>query len=289
MLDYHAVRNWDFGDIEQAYTERDTMLYALGVGFGEDPFDIGQLRYVYEERLQTLPTMASVLGTPGSWWEDPRTGADYRRRVHGEQSIEVFAALPRAGTVVARNHVLSITDKGEGKGAVAVVRRDIRLKGQEQLLARATQVIFLRGDGGYSRQGGGSDPGPEPLAPVPETAPDAEVALGTIAQQALVYRLSGDYNPLHSDPEFARAAGYSRPILHGLSTFGMAAHAVIRQYCGYDATRIRRMAVRFTSPVLPGETVNFELWRADAGCVRFRARVAARNTVVLDRGLVELL
>lgn len=288
MLDYQAVKNWNFGDIEQTYSERDTILYALGAGFGADPMDPGQLRYVYEKDLQSLPTMASVLGTPGSWWEDPRTGADYRRRVHGEQSIEVFESLPVAGAVVARNRVVSITDKGEGRGAVAVVERDIRRKGDERMLARATQVIFLRGDGGYSQHGGSSDAAPASLDAVPERAPDAEFALCTVPQQALIYRLSGDYNPLHADPEFAQAAGFSRPILHGLSTFGMAAHAVIRSYCDDDAARIRRMAVRFTSPVLPGESVQFELWRVDATRVHFRARVAARDTIVLDRGLVEL-
>jgi acyl dehydratase len=246
------------------------------------------LRYVYEDRLQALPTMASVLGTPGSWWEDPRTGADFRHRVHGEQSVEVFSPLPVAATVVARNRVISITDKGAGKGAVAVVQRDISLQGSDALLARATQVIFLRGDGGYSEHGGHSDPGPSPLPRVPDTAPDAEISLPTLMQLALIYRLSGDYNPLHADPGFARAAGFERPILHGLSTFGMAAHAVIRQYCEFDASRIRRMAVRFTSPVFPGETIRFQLWHTEPGMVRFRARVDARDTVVLDCGVVDL-
>lgn len=288
MLDYHAVKNWNFGDIEQSYTERDTMLYALGLGLGAQPCDEGQLRYVYEKQLQMLPTMVSVLGTPGSWWEDPRTGADYRRRVHGEQSIEVFAPLPVSGTVLARNRVVSISDKGQGKGAVAVVQRDLYKKGEARLLARATQVIFLRGDGGYSANGGGSDPPPAALPGVPERAPDLELALPTFPQQALIYRLSGDYNPLHSDPAFAQAAGFERPILHGLSTFGMAAYAVASAYSEHDASRIRWMAVRFTSPVLPGETLQFQLWCSAANTVQFRARVPERDIVVLNNGTIEL-
>src|ERR1700730_12834080 len=126
MLDYQSVKNWDFGDITHAYTQRDTMLYALGIGIGAQPLAAGQLRFVFEQNLQAVPTMVSVLGSPGFWWRDPGTGADWVKLVHGEQAIRVLKPLPAAATVVAQNRVMSITDKGAGKGAIVVIKREIR-------------------------------------------------------------------------------------------------------------------------------------------------------------------
>jgi len=290
MLDYQAVRNWAFGEIQHSYTERDVMLYALGIGMGSDPLDPGELRFVFEKELQTVPTMASVLGTPGFWWRDPRTGADWVKLVHGEQHLRLFSPLPTAATVTAKNRVLSLTDKGAGKGALAVIQRDLYDQATGKHLAQSTQVTFLRGDGGFSERSGHgqSDPPPEPLPAVPDRAPDIEVERGTLTGQALLYRLNGDYNVLHADPDVARAAGFARPILHGLCTYGMAAHAVLKTLCAYDATPIRRLAVRFTSPVYPGETLRFQLWRAGARTVHLRARVDERDVVVLNNGVVEL-
>lgn len=287
MLDYQAVKNWDFGDLSHSYTQRDTMLYALGVGLGADPMDAGQLRFVFEKDLQALPSMVAVLGTPGFWWRDARTGADWVKLVHGEQRIQIFRPLPVAATLVAKNRVVSLSDKGAGKGAIAVIERDIYESGNTQPLARTTQVTFLRGDGGFSERSGKSDAGPEALPGVPETAPDIELELPSLEQAALIYRLSGDYNPLHADPEVARAAGFTRPILHGLCTFGMAAHAIVKACCEYDAVRIKSMAVRFTAPVYPGETIKFQLWRRDQK-MHLRARIDARDIVVLNNGIVEL-
>jgi len=288
MLNDTAVRNRDFGRIVQTYAQRDTMLYALGIGMGADPLDEGELRFVYEKDLQALPTMATVLGSPGFWWKDPALGADWVKLVHGEQDLQLFQPLPTAATVVAANRVVSITDKGEGKGAIAVIERELRDQATDALIARGRIVSFLRGDGGYSQHGGRSDPGPESLAAVPDRASDIEVSLPTLERQALIYRLSGDYNILHADPAVARAAGFSRPILHGLCTYGMAAHALLRTACRYDASCIRRMAVRFTAPVMPGETVRFQFWDAGAGKFHLRASVDSRNAVVLNNGLIEL-
>jgi len=288
MLDYQTVRNWDFGDIEHTYTQRDTLLYALGVGLGFDPVEPGQLRFVFEKDLQMLPSMVTVLGTPGFWWRDPRTGADWVKLVHGEQRIRIFRPLPVAAKVIAKNRVVSVTDKGAGKGAIAVIQRDIYEAGGAEPLAQTTQVTFLRGDGGFSAQSGISDAPPEALPAVPESPPDVEVDLPSLPQAALIYRLSGDYNPLHADPEVAGKAGFPRPILHGLCTFGMAAHAVVKALCHYRADELRAMAVRFTSPVYPGETVRFHLWRR-GGQVHLRARVEARDTVVLNNGFIELV
>jgi acyl dehydratase len=236
---------------------------------------------VFEKDLQAVPTMATVIGSPGFWWKDPRTGASWVKLVHGEQDVRLCKPLPPAATLVATNRVISITDKGEGKGAIAVIERELREQQGGELVAQGRNVTFLRGDGGYSQQGGRSDPGPERPC-------DIELASPTLARRALIYRLSGDYNVLHADPAVARAAGFQRPILHGLCTYGMAAHALLKTVCSYDASRIRRVATRFTSPVTPGETVRFEFWDGGQGRFHLRATIDARGTVVLNNGLIEL-
>jgi acyl dehydratase len=288
MLDYEICKNWTFPDLVHRYTERDTMLYALGLGFGQDPLDRGALRFVYEEELQAVPTMAAVMGSPGIWWRDPKTGADAVKLVHGEQDVRVLRPLPVKGCVIARNRVVSLTDKGAGKGAVAVVLRTLVDAASGDTVAESRNVTFLRGDGGFSANGGKSDPGPEPLPAVPERAADVEVSYATRPEAALIYRLSGDVNPLHADPGVAAKAGFDRPILHGLCTYGMAARAVIEQVLDHDAARLKRLALRFTSPVWPGETVRYELWRESAALLRLRASVDARKTVVLNNGAVEV-
>lgn len=288
MLDYDAVKNWDFGEIRHSYTARDAMLYALGVGFGSDPLDRGQLHFAQEKYQQAVPTMTSVIGSPGHWWRNPATGVDWVKVLHGEQDTVFFKPLPVEATLVARHRVLALTDKGVGRGAVAEVERQIIDPKGGELIARATQVSILRGDGGFSTSNGKSDPAPELLPPVvADKAPDDVFEFTSLPQAALFYRLSGDMNPLHSDPDVARAAGYPRPILHGLCSYGTAAHAVLRLYCDYDAGRLKRLAARFSAPVFPGEQLRFEFWRLD-GRFRFKARAVVRDTVVLDHGIAEI-
>jgi acyl dehydratase len=187
------------------------------------------------------------------------------------------------------NRVQSLTDKGPGKGAVGVVIREIRDARSGRLLAESTNVSMLRGDGGFSAGGGYSDPAPEPLPPMPERACDAHVELSTLPQSALLYRFTGDLNPLHADPAAAARAGFERPILHGLCTYGMACHAVLRAFLDYEANRLRSLAVRFTAPVYPGDVLRFEFWRDDDDrTLRLRGRCEARGVTVLDHGLVEI-
>jgi len=288
MLNYEVCKNWTFPDIVHRYTERDTMLYALGLGFGQDPMDRGALRFVYEKDLQAVPTMATAMGSPGIWWRDPRTGADPVKLVHGEQDVRLLRTLAPSGTLIARNRVVSLTDKGAGKGAIAVLLRTLVDQASGETVAESRNVTFLRGDGGFSAENGVSDPGPEPLPGVPERAADIEVSYSTRPEAALIYRLSGDVNPLHADPDIAAKAGFDRPILHGLCTYGMGARAVIEKALANDASRFKRLAVRFTSPVRPGETVRYELWREGDGLLRLRATVDARKAVVLNNGLVEI-
>ena len=290
MLNYAVVRNRSFPDVVQTYTQRDSMLYAIGLGFGCDPLDTDELRYVFENNLTAVPTMAAVLGSPGFFWQDPVLGADWVKIVHGEQDIRWLRPLPPGATVIGRNRVAGLTDKGEGKGAIAQVVRDLILEENGEKIAEVRQLTFLRGNGGYSLDDDTSDPAPTPLPVIGDDLGSAQriIEFTTLPQAALIYRLSGDMNPLHADPAIAKAAGFDRPILHGLCTYGMAARAVLRGYLGYDAVRLRRLAVRFSAPVFPGETLRFELWQRSATDIALRARVVERDVVVLNHGVAEI-
>ncbi|WP_096671784.1 MaoC/PaaZ C-terminal domain-containing protein [Polaromonas sp. AET17H-212] len=283
-INYDKLMARKFLDAEQTYTKRDTILYALGLGFGADPVDENQLQYVYEKSLKALPTMAVVLGSPGSWMrEDPEVGINYLKVVHGEQSLAVHKPLPAEATVVGHNRIDRIIDKGEGKGAVVYVERKLYDKANGDHLATTMGSIFARADGGFG--------GPVTQAPalhqMPEGAPDVVCDIATMPRQALIYRLSGDYNPLHSDPAVAKAAGFPVPILHGLCTYGIVGHAVIKSFCGYDASRLTGLQVRFSSPIYPGETIRVEMWKS-AGVVSLRAKVLERDLVVLSNGRADI-
>ena len=260
------------------------MLYALGLGLGSDPLDRSQLRFVYEDGLRALPSMGVVLGYPGFWMRDPETGIDWKKVLHGEQGLRIFKPLPASGTVVGRTRVTNVVDKGAGKGALVFSERDILDERTGEVLCRVTSTTFARGNGGF---GGPSGPTPPPH-PVPERAPDASISFPTSPRAALIYRLSGDYNPLHADPDVARIAGFERPILHGLCTFGIAAYGVLAGVAGGDPERLVSLDVRFTSPVFPGETVVTEIWTGEDGVASFRARVEERDVVVLNNGRAEV-
>jgi len=286
-IDVEKLKNWPFKPIEHTYTERDTILYALGVGLGHDPLDREQLRFVYEDGLQALPTMGVVLGYPGFWAKDPATGIDWVRVLHGEQSLELHAPLPASGTVVGVTRVTALVDKGAERGALMYSDREIRDKASGRLLAVSHMVGFLRGDGGFSAKGQKSDEAPAPRAATPDTAPDHVCELRTRPEAALIYRLSGDYNPVHADPAVARAAGFERPILHGLCSFGVTGHALLKTLCGWDAVRLKEIGCRFSSPVYPGETLRVEMWQRGAA-VQFRTWAVERNVVVLSHGSARL-
>jgi acyl dehydratase len=259
----------------QTLSPRDVMLYALGVGAQELPF-------VYEDGLKVLPTMATVLAYPGFVWKDFDLGADWRKVLHGETSVEIHAPLPVEGELVGSTTFGPIFDKGADKGTVCYVTREIR-DAAGTLVATVRNSSFLRGDGG---RGGSSEPQRKPH-PLPDRAPDESVTLETTANQAMIYRLSGDYNPLHIDPEVAKAGGFDRPILHGLATYGVAGRAVLAALCGNDPARLKRLDARFASPVFPGETIRTDIWREGDGRASYRSSVVERDLVVLNNGYVE--
>lgn len=281
-LDAERLRALRFPVIEQNLTGRDCILYALGVGCGADPVDPQQLRYVYEKDLLALPTMASLLCYPGFWYRDMDTGLDATRALHASERIELDGPLPTSGALVAEGGVVSVTDKGAGRGALVVSERRISDKATGRRLALVTQTVLCRGDGGF-------DPaGPAPSAPrlaPPQGAPDHVVTVQTQPQAALIFRLSGDINPLHADPEEARAVGFPQPILHGLSTYGVAGRALVATVCGGDPGRLRSIEASFTAPVFPGEVVTTEIW-GSGDAVRFRALAGdgPQARVAIDHG-----
>ena len=280
-IDYEKLKNRQFPDVRQDYTRRDTMLYALGLGLGADPMDEQNLRYVYEKDLVALPTMAAVLCTPGFWLREPDTGVDWKMVLHAEQSVELFRPLAPEGSLVARTVVDEIIDKGPGRGAILYQRRDLRDAASGELVATVSQSTFVRKEGGF-----GGAVGPlKPVNPIPEREADCVIDLPSRPDAALIYRLSGDYNPLHADPQIARAAGFERPILHGLCTFGMAGAAVIKGLCNNQPERLRRLDARFSSPVTPGETVRTEMWLGAEGRNAFRCTILETGKIVLDNGL----
>ena len=278
-MDYHNIKNWTCPDVEQTYTENDSILYALGIGFGQEPTNPDHLKYVYEKNMQTFPTMSVVLGYPGFWMKDPKAGVNWVKLVHGEQRMKIHRPLPTSGRVIGRSRITQVIDKGADKGALVVSERTL-YDPAGHLYITISSTTFCRGDGGLSQ----SDEAPPALTATPERAPDLICELPTLPQAALIYRLCADNNPLHADIEVATNAGFPRPILHGLCTYGVAARAIVQAACNNDATRLTQMDTRFSSPVYPGETLVCEMWRDGAEAIRFRAKVKERDIVVLSHG-----
>lgn len=286
-IDYTRLKHWAFPAVEQTYGTKDTMLYALSLGLVTDPMSERQLRFAYEKNLVALPTLAVILGYPGPWMQDPATGIDWTRVVHGESGLRLHRPLPAAGTIVGRTRVTRIIDKGPGTGAILTAERTLTDRDTGHLLATIEQTAVCRGDGGYSAGGQPSDRAPPPRPPAPKATPDAHHDHATRADMALLYRLLADANPLHADPVVARAAGFPRPILHGLATYALAGHAILHKWCQDDPTRLKRLDVRFTAPVFPGETVRTQMWR-NGHEIQFRARALERDVLVLDRGYARI-
>jgi len=291
LLDSHALKHWPFDEVRQTYTETDTIHYALAVGYGSDPTDARQLPFVYERDLRAAPTMAVVLAYPGLWISDPRTGIDWLKAVHGEQTVRFHKPLPAAGTVAGLTRVVSATDKGPGKGAIFVQQRTLRDTAGE-LLATLDQVNFCRGDGGYSTNGGAdgrqvSDPPPPAPHPIPERPPERMHDFRTLPQQALFYRLCADRHPIHVDPAAAAKVGFPRPLLHGLGTYGIVGRVILETWCDWDPARLKVLRTRFASPFFPGETLRTQMWR-DGSIVSFRCLSVERDVVVVNNGMAEI-
>lgn len=264
-----------------SYTDRESMLYALGVGMGRDPLDSNELGFVYEGNgpgagPKTVPTMSSVLT---QFTELRDSGIDYAKVLHTDQRLTVHRPLPYAADIVADYGITGVVDKGAGKGIFIYTETCVSSAQDNESIYTVGGTIYARGDGGIGSSG------MDALKPhqLPDRAPDHSVELVTRADQALLYRLNGDRNPLHSDPVMAKRGGFDQPILHGLCSYGVACRAVIASVCDYDSTKIKTFNVRFSSPVFPGETIVTDIWR-DGNDISFRCRVPDRDIVAINNG-----
>ena len=276
-FDHQAFASAALNNVPVSYAEADVMLYALGVGLGRDPLNGSELAYVTEHRgLRTLPTFASMVIPDTLVFE---SGCDTQQILHRAQSLQIFRPLPSAADMLVNQRVLSVADLGPELGAEIQLDTELRLAGDETVICHATSRIIARGDGGF----GGNSLARSPRNRMPNRDPDLVCELPTRPDQALLFRLAGDHNPLHSDPATAVAAGFDRPILHGRCTHGIACHAVLKTVCNYDFTLITGFDVRFSSPVYPGDVITTEMWQ-DGNVISFRCRVRERNAVVINGG-----
>ena len=278
-MDIEKIRTMVIPPIDQTYDKRDTILYALGLGYGADPLDESELPFVYEGELRCVPSYVNNLCHPGFWAQKPEFGIDWVKVLHAEQEFTIHTPLPGTGVIRGQYTISGIEDKGEGRGALLHQEKTLTDAVTGVVHATVRSTLFLRGNGGE----GGFGEKLEPAAALPEGTPDKIVEIPTLPRQALIYRLSGDWNPLHADPKIAKRAGFPMPILHGLCTNGLACRAILEHYCGNDVAKFKSMFVRFSKPVMPGETIRFEFFEQSPTKLRFRAVAVERNETVLDR------
>jgi acyl dehydratase len=281
-IDHDALMASSVVDEPLQYTEKDAILYALTVGLGKDPLDTRELPFVYEGAgLQTVPTMAAML-LPGSFLDG--CGWDYEKVLHSAMQIELYRPLPASASLLINRRVASVQDRGARVGARIDLESEVRLARDDTVLFSLANTLIARGDGGF----GGSRARVRLPHKLPDRPPDLSCDLPTQANQALIFRLTGDMNPLHADPLIAHSAGFHMPILHGRCTTGIACHAILKTICDYDFTLIRGFDVRFTSPVFPGDLVTTEMWQ-DRNIVSFRCIVRSRGATVINNGRCTLV
>lgn len=276
-----------------SYVEKDVMLYAVGIGFGADPLNEKELQFVYEKNLKVVPTAATVLPTAnGGFWpkagEEDTSARDEAARfsrmnlvtvLHGEQKVLLHKPLPPTGTFTAQSRNVGAFDKGKDKGAI-LITETIWTDEAGEKVATLTSTSFGRTDGGF---GGPREGQPQPH-PTPTRAPDTSIEITVRPDQCAIYRLSGDINPLHIDPEAARASGFERPILHGLCTYGITCRAVLQAAVDYEADQILSHQLRWSSPVYPGDVLTIDIWK-DGKEISFEAHAKARGVTVVKNGL----
>ncbi len=267
---------------EYTWTERDFLLYAVSLGLGRCAVGEDGLSFVYERDLRVVPTFPTVIAwvTPPTF---PSLGIDAVHALHGEQRIEIHRPVRGPLSVCVSATVIRVRGKGVARGAAITLRQIISDLADGERVATLTTTCFGR------REGGCGDAGPDavPTAPAPTTPPERTYTMETLSDAALLYRLTGDDNPLHVDPTVARAAGFPRPILHGLCGFGMTCRAVLMAYPDLHPCMVASHEARFSAPIYPSETLAVDLWRKDE-CIWFRARVIERDVVAIANGLCQL-
>lgn len=268
---------------EIAYSSVDAILYALSLGFGDEPLDERQLRYVYEERLEALPTLPLVLGWQGIWMPVPGRELDYPRMLHAEERLDLHRPLPPAGIVREEVHLDALVDRGPGKGVFVHTRKELYSENDGLHLATLRSCVLARGDGGC----GSAGTAPAALPATPDRAADHVATRATLPRQALLYRLCGDSNPVHASPVTARVAGFDRPLLHGRCTLGLALREVLAHCLDYVAEPIVAVQARFSAPFFPGETLRVRSWR-EPQAISFIAESVERGVTVLSHGRIGL-
>lgn len=270
-----------FAPTTYEWSDRDVILYHLALGAGNPPTDENELRYAYEGDLRVLPSFGTIppFGTMMSLGSVDGIDISLASILHGEQEIEIHQPIPTSGMVSQEGRVVNVFDKGKGALIVMEIVSTDEKSGEPMFTNRSS--IFVKGEGGF-----GGDGGPPTQSTVPDREPDHIVESPTMPQQALLYRMSsGDLNPLHADPGFALFAGFERPILHGLCTYGIALKAVVDAALGKEPSRVSTYKARFSGSVYPGETVVTRIWETDRG-VALDAVTAERSEPVLSNGLV---
>ena len=278
QLTYEELLAIEICDIERDYGDLESMLYAQSVGFGRNAIDRKELPYVYEQGspLRTVPTLASAI-VPDMF--PPDLGWDYRQVLHVEQRLQLYRPMPAAAELRLDKRVVDVFDRGATRGSMFLFEVEGRLAKDDTVVFTLGATVMARGDSGF---GAPSGSGPKPHR-VPRRDPDLSCDTPTRADQALLFRLNGDRNPLHADPDAAAAAGFSIPILHGLCTYGIACRAVLQTICDYDHTLIEGFDARFSLPVLPGDIITTDMWQ-DGNIVSFQCSVKERDAVVLRNG-----
>ena len=272
---------YDVPPAHQTVTAKDAILYALSVGYATNPSEPSHLAALYERGLQPVPTLANVIAHPGPWMK--ATGVDWSKLVHAEHRLVLHRDIPIDAPLESKTRMLGVADRGPGKGMFASFERVLYDRSSGAPVATIVQTNACRGDGGC----GSAGTPPEPLPRVPDRTPDRTLDLQIPLSAAVLYRLNGDLNPLHIYPAAAAAGGFSRPILHGLCTFGHAGYAITRLTSADDMTRLRALSARFTAPFLPGETLRTEIWET-ASRIQFRCRAVERDVIVLDGGTASI-
>ncbi len=279
-INYDEIMSMTSENVEISYSDKDSILYSLGVGLGNDPMNLAELKYVYENSQVALPSMATNFQ-----YHSPlllKANINFILVVHGEQKLSFSNPLPVSGDFISNAKVIGCYDKGAGKGAIIDVETTIKLKKDNTEICKLVSTTFARGDGGF---GGPESPKSEIFKP--EGGPDFVHEIKTKPDQALIFRLSGDYNPLHSDPNFAKTAGFEKPILHGMCTYGIACRSLVESVCEGDAKRLKKFDCRFSSPVYPGETIVTEMWK-NGSKVYYQSKVKERDKIVIKNGVSEI-
>lgn len=278
QLTYEQLLAIEIRDIERTYSDLESMLYAQSVGFGRNAVDRKELAYVYEQGspLRTVPTLASAI-VPDMF--PPDLGWDYGQVLHVEQRLQLYRPLPPEADLRLDKRVVDVFDRGATRGSMFLFEVEGRLAKDDTVIFTLGATVMARGDSGFGAPSGG---GPKPHR-VPRRDPDLSCDTPTRADQALLFRLNGDRNPLHADPDAAAEAGFTIPILHGLCTYGIACRAILQTICDYDHTLIEGFDARFSLPVFPSDVITTDMWQ-DGNIVSFQCSVKERDCVVLRNG-----